>query len=270
MAHQPVEKLPHAPLEVIRLPVQLRQRFRETVRDLHVASLEFPHQLDIVIARHTQRRPVRHHGHHQPEHPRRVRAAIHQIANKHRPPPLRVVRGGPAGRAADGIAQLLQQCDKLIEAAVNVADDVERAMLLPPVNPQRLPHDTRSLDHVRRAQDRDVAKALAPQVAERAPQLLTVLPDHVGTEVAVGPVAVALLAQLGRQVEDNSYRQHVGCPCQLHQRLACLRLNVGCIDHREPASREALAGDEVEHLEGIFRRGLVVFVIRHQPAAVVG
>ena len=106
-----------------------------------------------------------------------------------------------------------------------------------------------------------MSKALPPQAAERASQLLTVLPDHVGTEAAVGPVAVALLAQLGRQVEDNGYRKPMGFPCQFHQRLARLHLNVGCIYHCEPASLESLACDEVEHVEGIFRRGLVVFVI---------
>jgi hypothetical protein len=56
---------------------------------------------------------------------------------------------------------------------------------------------------------------------------------------------------------------------QRDERLAGVHLHVGGIDHREPRVREPASGDELQHREGVFGRGLVVLVIGDQPAAEV-
>jgi hypothetical protein len=55
-----------------------------------------------------------------------------------------------------------------------------------------------------------------------------------------------------------------------YQRPARVVLNARGIDDGELAGSEALAGDEVEHLEGGRRRGLIIFVIGDEPPAMVG
>ena len=57
---------------------------------------------------------------------------------------------------------------------------------------------------------------------------------------------------------------------QRDQRLARLGLHVGGIDDREQAAREPLRRDEVQHLEGVTGRRLVVLVVGDQAAARVG
>jgi hypothetical protein len=62
------------------------------------------------------------------------------------------------------------------------------------VVPELLPLDDDFVDFRGRRQFVNVAKAFALQVADRAPQLLALLTDHVRTEVAIRSVAVAILA----------------------------------------------------------------------------
>ncbi len=57
---------------------------------------------------------------------------------------------------------------------------------------------------------------------------------------------------------------------QVDQLLPGLRLDVGGVDDRQPTGREPLAGDVVEHVEGVAGGGLVVGVVRDQTAAGVG
>ena len=103
-------------------------------------------------------------------------------------------------------AELAQQRDELREAAVDVADDVERAMLGSAVRPGRLPLDHRRFDLLRRAEHGDVPEALLAQVLERAAELLALAADHVRAEVPVGPLPVAILAEPLGQVEHDRGR----------------------------------------------------------------
>ena len=82
--------------------------------------------------------------------------------------------------------------------------------------------------------------------------------------------AVPLLADPLGQVEHDGHRQAVVLPGQLDERLAGLGLDVGGIDHREPPQGQPLAGDEVEHLEGLVRDRLIVLVVADHPPAGVG
>ena len=86
---------------------------------------------------------------------------------------------------------------------MNVADDVERTLLVFLVGPETLPRDRRRVDLLNALEGPDVAKSFALEPAQRAPKLLGLLPDDVGTEGAVGPRAVALLRDALRYVEHD-------------------------------------------------------------------
>src|SRR5712691_9487830 len=99
-----------------------------------------------MVARHAERGPGLNHAHHQPQHGRDLGAAVYQIAEKDGLSSFRwanlvlSARWVPGG-GSNLIAELFQQRQKLIEAAVHVADDVERSVLALPVGPERLPLD---------------------------------------------------------------------------------------------------------------------------------
>jgi hypothetical protein len=90
------------------------------------------------------------------------------------------------------------------------------------------------------------------------------------SEVALRSLLVALVAQLILQVEHDGHGQAMVLARERDQRLARVLLNARGIDDGELAGGEALAGDEVEHLEGGRRRGLIIFIIADEPPAMVG
>ena len=67
-----------------------------------------------------------------------------------------------------------------------------------------------------------------------------------GPKVPVVPIAVPLLADLFRHVEDEGDREAVLLPSKTDQRLAGLGLDVGGVHDGETAQRQPLAGDEVQ------------------------
>ena len=126
------------------LVAELGQAFGQTVRHLHVATVERFEQFDFVVAGHAQRCAGVDHGHDEPQHLRHLRPAIHQIAQEDRPAAVRRcdrVAKGRLGVLADSVAELVKQLDKLVEAPVNVADQIKRAMLVMLVAIEWLAHD---------------------------------------------------------------------------------------------------------------------------------
>ena len=117
---QGVAELQHAGAERRGLARQLVQRLAQAVRDLDVAALQRAHQLLLVVAAHRQRGARLHHAHGQPQHARRVRPAVDEVAQEHDRAALRVP-------AVGRVAQLAQQVVEFDPAAVDVADHVERA-----------------------------------------------------------------------------------------------------------------------------------------------
>src|SRR5262245_13673398 len=96
------------------------------------------------------------------------------------------------------VAQQLQQRQQLIVTAVDIADDVERAVFVAFVGPQRPALDDDTFDVLDRAEDVNVAEAFAAQVTERALQVLDVAAYDVRAEGAVGPLLVATMTEVGR------------------------------------------------------------------------
>ncbi len=270
VADQPVHELLGLLAELLRLPGELLQRLRQPVGELDVPAPERAHQLVLVVARHAERVAVGHHAHHQPEHAGGVRAAVDQVTDERRGPPL----GVPGADRAAGIvvaqliAELAEERAQLRRAAVDVTDDVERSGQLALVVVRPLVGDDRRVHLGRGVQHVHLAEAFLRQPAQRTPQLLALPPDHRGTERAVGPAGVALQAELLRHVQHDRDRQHVVLLGQVDQRATRVDLHVGRVHHREPAGGQPFTGDEVEHGEGVRRGGLVVLVVGHQPRQV--
>src|SRR5262249_31189700 len=94
------------------------------------------------------------------------------------------------------VAQLLEQGFKFIAAAVNVSDDVEGAVFLPLVVPQRHPLDHRRFDLLGGLQHEHMAEAFTTEATEGAAKLRVLLADDIGAEVSLVPRAVTLLTDL--------------------------------------------------------------------------
>jgi hypothetical protein len=156
--------------ELLRLAAELLQGLGQAVGDLHIAPGQGPDQLVLMVARHRQGVARGDHAHHQPQHPRRVRAAIHQVTDEHRPPAVGVRRVDrpPVRIAFNGVPELAQQDLQFGPAAVHVADDVERTRLVPVVVEQPLPHDLGGVDLLDPAQHMYLAEPLPGQPSQRA------------------------------------------------------------------------------------------------------
>src|SRR5579884_220472 len=112
-----------------------------------------------------------------------------------------------------------------------------------------------------------MAKPFALQPTERAPQLIRLIAYDVRTEIAIRASAVAFLAGLLGQVQDDCAGKHVVFPRQFDQRLACFGLYIGRVNDREAACLEALSGDVVQYVESVIRCRLIIFVVGDKSAA---
>src|ERR1700722_9025596 len=123
------------------------------------------------------------HCQHQPVDRRGIRAAIAEIADENRLAPGRRLDGQAGlstgiGLNHETIAELIEQRQQFLEAAMNIADDIERSMLIAAIDIQPDAVDRGGIDFFQSAQDMDVANTLALELAERSLQLLSVSRDH--------------------------------------------------------------------------------------------
>ena len=185
--------------------------------------------------------------------------------------PGRMPGTGGAARLVSGqlVAEVGEQRLEFGAAAVHVADDVERAGLIPQVVEELGPGQQGGTDLRFRPEHVHPPEPLALETAQTAPQLVALTPDHVRTERPVGPGGVPADAHPLGQVEDDGDRQDVVLPGEVEQLLAALLLHVRRVDDREASGREPLAGDEVQDVEGVLAGRLVVLVVGDQAAAEV-
>ena len=141
-----------------------------------------------------------------------VGSPVYEIADEHSLPAVEV----GVHRTAEivpyqGVAELDEQRLELGAAAVDVADHVERAVLVLVLIEDFLPDDDgRGRGHVLLgAQDVDLSESLLAEVLQGAPELIALALDHAITEVPVRPVGVAVQADPLGQVEHDRNRQHV-------------------------------------------------------------
>ncbi len=151
MGEQAIEKGVNALLKCRRLALELGEALGQAVTDPDGVALEEAQQLVVVVAADAQGGAGLDHAHDQPQHPGHVGAAVHQVADEDRLAPRR--RPDCAGRPAvvaglfgDFVSQKPQQLDQLVEAAVDVADDVEGAAIPTAINGQRPALDDGGLD----------------------------------------------------------------------------------------------------------------------------
>ncbi len=268
---QSATPFPRGHPELVGLVGELGQRPLQPVAGLDVAAVQRPDQLRLVIARHGQRVARGGHAHRQPQHAHRGRSAVDQIADEDHPASPRMfgVDRPALLVAGHGVAEPVEQHEQFVEAAVHVADHVERSVLVAEVVQQPLPDDHRPVDLVHRRQHVHPAEALPGQPADRPAQLSRLPLDRAVAEGPIGADGVALDRHLGRHVEDDRHRQDVVVARQSHQRRPRLLGHVGRVDDREQSAVQALAGDVVQDVEGVGACRLVGLVAADQRPAVV-
>jgi len=82
MADETVEKGRNGRSERVRLALELRERVREAMRDLHIPTTKFADELGIVVAGDAERVAARHHAHDEPQYSRNPRPAIDEVTRK--------------------------------------------------------------------------------------------------------------------------------------------------------------------------------------------
>ena len=80
-------------------------------------------------------------------------------------------------------------------------------------------------------------------------------------KVAIGTLTIPIFADTIAQVEHESDWENVIVACELNEWLARFGLDVGGVNNGQFTGRKTFSGDEVQDLEGIFRRGLIVFIV---------
>src|SRR5436309_2926013 len=106
-----------------------------------------------------------------------------------------------------------------------------------------------------------MAELLSLEVAKGTPELLALLAYNVRAEVPVRAVTVPVVAESFRKVEHDGDGQDVILTRQRDERLARLRLHVGRVNDCEPPGRKPLRGDEMQHLECVLCRSLIILVV---------
>lgn len=263
VADEAVDELPYLGAELLALALHLLDGLGQAVGVLDLAAAQVTAVLVLVVAGHAEGVARLDHRHHATQHARAVRAPVDQVTDEHGLPALRV--------DAVHIAQLAQESLEFEGAAVDVADDVERAGEVGQVVVALLGDDRGVLDVLDAPQDVHLAEALALQVAQRAAEFAGVaLDDAAGHVGAVGAGRVAFGTHLLRHVQHDGDGQHVVLLRQLDQLTAGVLLHAGGVDHRATAGREPLARDVVQDVEGVPCRALVVLVVGDQTSAEVG
>ena len=148
--------------ELGRLRLHLGQRLGEAVAHLDLTALEGAHEFDVMVAGDAEGGPGVHHRHRRPEDGRCGRASVNEIPEEDDLPPVGVRESGSDGF----VPKTVQQGCKLLVAAVNVADQIEGSVLVPPIRPQTLAFDDNSIDLFLRVEDVDVAEPLPLEVSQ--------------------------------------------------------------------------------------------------------
>ena len=247
--------------ERLRLLAQLLERLGQPVGDLRLAPRERPRQLDVVVARHADRGARLDHPHHEPQHRHDRGSTVDEIAHEH--------RAAAVGVRPVDVAERCQQCRELVEAPVDVTDDVERPLLGAAVGPHRRADDLDACELLLRAQDGHAPEAVPLQMTEGTLEQPVLAADDVGTEGAIRSRRVALDAQRLGDVEHDRHREQVVRAGERQQRRPRLALHVGGVDDGQPAAAQPAARDLVQHRERVLGRALVVRVVGHEPAAEV-
>src|SRR6266511_3141495 len=114
-----------------------------------------------------------------------------------------------------------------------------------------------------------LTEALPAEALQAPTQLASLIADDMGTEIPLWPVAIPVLTEALREVENNRDRKEVVFAGKGDQGRPVLALDARRVDDGQTAGLHSLSGDEVEQLEGVFRRRLIVLVVGDKAAAEV-
>jgi hypothetical protein len=167
----------------------------------------------------------------------------------------------------DLVPEFVEQFEEFVEAAVDVADDVERTVVVAAVDPQGLASDRRGVDLLGRRKDVDVAESLAVQIAQGLAECFGLAVDDVRAKVSVRRTRLR-----SRQMRTGRLRTIVtGNTWYSRARRTsgtrASRLDVGGVDHREATALESFGGEVEEDVEGVSGRFLAVLVVGDETAA---
>ena len=164
-----------------------------------------------MVAGHSQRVPGGGHAHHQPEHPRGVRAPVHQVAQEHRGAARGRDRADRLARQVPGdlVAEPPEQGFQLGAAAVHVADHVERAGAVPVVGEQPAPLDDRRVDLGGPAQHVHLAEPLPAERTQGPAQPVLLTPHDMLAERPLRTGLVPLRRGFLAGIEHDGDRQDV-------------------------------------------------------------
>ena len=144
------------------------------------------------------------------------------------------------------VSQFSQKQFEFFATPMHVPNQVERTMIVAPVGPHLSPLDRCGCDLLLASEYLNRAEALALQPAEGFFELRRMLAHNVGPELAVWTRSVALLADGGRQVENDDCGEHMELPSKCDEGPSALALNIGRVDDGEKTAGKALSNDEVE------------------------
>ncbi len=129
------------------------------------------------------------------------------------------------------IAQFLQERDKLIITAVDIADDVEGAVFLFFVVVERIADDGRErVDLLGGAEFIDVAEPFRFKSTQATTELADLLGDDMFPKVSVWPCHVPLFANGVRHVDDDGYGQDMVFAGKFDPILSGRLLDIGGVD----------------------------------------
>ena len=270
MADQAVQKFTSVLAPVAALlggdGVDLGDCLIQAVGDADALAAEPSGKFLVVVARYGKGSALLHHGSDKIKRFDGAGAAISQVADEEGFAAFGM-RVGSAGCIAWREAKAGQQGAQLMDASVNVADDVERAVLVALVAPKLGALNPDGI-HVGGGDRKRVAKALLGDVARAvAAQILDLTGDSVWRHDAVYALRIAIQADALWHVEDDGSGEDVLRFRQIHQHFARFGLDVGGVHDDQLAALQALGGDVMEHIEGVGGGGLVELVVGHPCAA---
>ena len=203
-------------------------------------------------------------------------SAVHKVSQKDRPPPLRddarirrpkTIRGLPGRYGSQ--PSCVSKAAQFIGAAMQIAEDVERAVLVLLVIPERHALGSRLIGRdLLLVQDVDVAEPLPLQAAQSALQFAQSDGGRrAGRRLCPGAVLVALHGKSSRSVSRTMAmaKQWYFRACST-KRFRSSGAHVGCIHNSETSARKALGQQVVERVEGVRRGRLIVLVVADEAA----
>ena len=271
---QALDERLHPVPERLRLLLQLVQRAVKPVGALHVASGEGPRELVVVVAGERQRIAVLGGVHDEPERLHALRSPVDEVPQEDRAAAVGVLqRESPVGAGlvvpVDPVAELLEKLPQLVEAAVHVADDVERSVEGAAVAGERLPLEGGLPQLLRGCEPVPAAHALPAQALDGTPDRPAMPLDDVAGP-GVGPLLVLLEAGALARVGDDRRQGRVAVPREVDELAPFFGNQIRRVDHGGELPAEAPPRDLAHHRERVRARLLAPVVVGDDAPVVVG